>query len=190
MLFFKILVRKIRNRIELWQKSFRQLKYVLDDRVEIGEGNRFHKNASIKFYKPGKVKIGEDNEFLDGAKLISYGGDIVIGNHCSINPYTLIYGHGAGVTIGDRVLIAGHCVIISANHNFLDIAKPIQQQGISSKGVTIKDDVWIGAGCQILDGVTLENGAVIAAGSVVTKSVNPYTIVAGVPAKILKNYRL
>jgi hypothetical protein len=74
----KILIRRIRNRIELWRKTFRQLKYRLDDRIEIGKGNRFHHNASIIFYKPGKVIIGEYNEFLDGAKLMSYDGDIKI----------------------------------------------------------------------------------------------------------------
>ncbi len=59
-------------------------------------------------------------------------------------------------------------------------------QGLNKKGIKIGDNVWIGAGCTILDGVEIGTGSVVAAGSVVTKSVESYTIVAGVPAKVIK----
>jgi acetyltransferase-like isoleucine patch superfamily enzyme len=116
---------------------------------------------------------------------MTYGGIIEIGSNCSINPYTIIYGHGLGTKIGNNVLIAGHCMIIPANHNFSHTDVPINKQGINSKGIIIEDDVWIGSGCQILDGITIGKGAVIAAGAVVNKSVEPYNIVGGVPAKII-----
>ena len=116
---------------------------------------------------------------------MTYGGNITIGDFCSINPYTILYGHG-NLSIGNNVLIAAHCVIIPANHIFSDLDSPINSQGLTTKGIIIEDDVWIGAGCRILDGVTVGKGSIIAAGAVVNKDVEPYTIVGGVPAKIIK----
>jgi acetyltransferase-like isoleucine patch superfamily enzyme len=118
---------------------------------------------------------------------MAYGGCITIGDNCSINPYTVLYGHGKGLVIGSNVLIAGHCLIIPANHVFARTDITINKQGTASKGIIIEDDVWIGAGCQVLDGVTIGKGAIIAAGSVVNKSVDAYTIVGGVPAGFIKN---
>jgi acetyltransferase-like isoleucine patch superfamily enzyme len=116
---------------------------------------------------------------------MTYGGVIKIGDGCSINPYSILYGHG-NLTIGNNVLIAAHTVIIPANHNFKDLEIPIHQQGLTTKGICIEDNVWIGAGCKILDGVTIGFGAIVAAGAVVTKDVVPNTIVGGVPARLLK----
>jgi acetyltransferase-like isoleucine patch superfamily enzyme len=98
-----------------------------------------------------------------------------------------LYGHGKGLVIGNNVLIAGHCLIIPANHIFTRKDIPINKQGTESKGIIIEDDVWIAAGCQILDGVTIGKGAIIAAGSVVNKSVDAYSIVGGVPAVFIKS---
>jgi len=117
---------------------------------------------------------------------MTYGGSIKIGNDCSINPYTIIYGHGKGVSIGDKVLIAAHTLIIPSNHTFDKLDIPIGHQQPKSKGIIIRDNVWIGAGCQILDGVCINQGAVVAAGSVVNKDVPENAVVAGVPAMIIK----
>jgi acetyltransferase-like isoleucine patch superfamily enzyme len=133
----------------------------------------------------GTITIGKNTELLNGVMLMTYGGNIEIGERCSINPYTIVYGHG-GVKIGNNVLIAAHCVIIPANHNFDKTTIPINQQGLTTKGILIKDDVWIGSGCRILDGIEIGEGAIIAAGAVVNRNVEPYTIVGGVPAKFIK----
>jgi acetyltransferase-like isoleucine patch superfamily enzyme len=63
---------------------------------------------------------------------------------------------------------------------------PIRQQGSTSRGIQIEDDVWIGHGCSILDGVVIGRGAIVAAGSVVTKNVPSFAVVGGVPARVLK----
>ena len=104
----------------------------------------------------------------------------------TINPYTVIYSAG-GISIGDNVLIATHVVMSAHNHIYKDRNLLIRKQGISKIGINIGNDVWIGANATILDGVSIGNGAIIAAGSVVTKDVMPYTIFAGVPARFLKN---
>jgi acetyltransferase-like isoleucine patch superfamily enzyme len=100
----------------------------------------------------------------------------------SINPYTVIYGHG-GLRIGNNTRIAAHCIIVAANHRFEERSRPIREQGLTCKGIVVGEDVWVGSGVRILDGVEIEEGAIIAAGAVVTKKVDAFSIVAGVPAK-------
>jgi acetyltransferase-like isoleucine patch superfamily enzyme len=109
-------------------------------------------------------------------------GSVHIGSQSTLNPYSILYGHG-GLDIGDGVRIAAHTVVIPANHKFRSRQSPIWKQGLSKEGVQIKDDVWIGANCTILDGVTIGEGSIVAAGAVVTNSVPSYTVVAGVPAE-------
>ncbi|MBS4016793.1 MAG: acyltransferase [Dechloromonas sp.] len=91
-----------------------------------------------------------------------------------------------GVEIGDRVLIGYRTQILSANHRVPDGMERIFDAGHVRKRVTIGSDVWIGANCIILPGVSIGRGAVVAAGSVVSKNVEPFTVVAGVPARVVR----
>ncbi len=171
----------------------RIIKFIFQKKRKINKGI-IEKDKSVKVYKNvvlntdygGEINIGKNTELLYGVLLMTYGGNIHIGENCSINPYTVLYGHG-GLKIGNNVLIAGHCLIIPANHIFTDVNIPISKQGETRKGIIIQDNVWIGSGCRILDGVTIGEGAVVAAGAVVNKNVQPYTVVGGVPAKIIKH---
>jgi acetyltransferase-like isoleucine patch superfamily enzyme len=88
--------------------------------------------------------------------------------------------------IGDGVRIGAGTVIIPSNHVFSDPDVPIYLQGSAGTGICIEDDVWIGANCTILDGVHIGQGSVIAAGAVVNKDVAPYSVVGGVPARLIK----
>jgi len=139
----------------------------------------------LKQTNVGCLTLGNNVIIKDHALLLTYDGFIKIGDYCSINPYTVIYGHG-GVTIGDNVMIAASCVIVSSNHNFESIELPISKQGITSQGIHIESDVWIGSNVKILDGVTVGKGCVVASGAVVNKSLEPFGVYAGVPAKLVK----
>ena len=97
---------------------------------------------------------------------------------------TLIYGHG-GLTIGDRVLIAGHAAIFASSHIYDLPDVPITDQGYRARGVVIEDNVWIGSGARILDGITIGKGAIIGANAVITKSIRPGDKVGGIPAQSL-----
>lgn len=110
---------------------------------------------------------------------------VSIGRHISINEWVFIDGWG-GVTIGDYVRIAHRVSIISEDHLFDDPSLPIYTQGKIGKKVVINDDVWIGCGAIILKGVTIGHGAIIGAGSVVTKDVPKNAVVVGNPARIVK----
>ena len=110
-------------------------------------------------------------------------GDVVIGDHTRIGIHNTVIGP---VTIGSHVNLAQGITVTALNHNYKETGKRIDQQGVSTNPVVIGDDVWIGANAVILPGVTLGNHCVIAAGAVVTKDVPPHSLVAGVPAKIIK----
>lgn len=110
-------------------------------------------------------------------------GDVIIGNHTRIGLHNTIIGP---VTIGSHVNLAQGITITALNHNFDDSEKRIDQQGISTKEVVLEDDIWVGANAVILPGVTIGNHAVVAAGAIVTKDVPPHSLVAGVPAKVIR----
>lgn len=110
-------------------------------------------------------------------------GDVIIGNHTRIGLHNTIIGP---VTIGSHVNLAQGITITALNHNFDDSEKRIDQQGISTKEVVLEDDIWVGANAVILPGVTIGKHAVVAAGSIVTKDVPPHSLVAGVPAKVIR----
>lgn len=112
-------------------------------------------------------------------------GQISLGERVSINQRTIING-GGGVCIGDNVLIGPRVTIYSVNHEFMSRNQLIADQGMIKKSVRIENDVWIGAGSIILPGVLLGKGCVVAAGSIVTKNVAEYAVVAGNPAKVIK----
>jgi len=111
-------------------------------------------------------------------------GDVLIGAGSVINAGCVIY-TGHGVRIGANVLIAANCTLAATNHEYRDPARLIRDQGFmpSRGGVVIEDDVWIGAGSVLLDGVIVRQGCVIAAGSVVRDERPAYSISAGAPAK-------
>lgn len=130
----------------------------------------------------GKISIGS-NTFVDRGVIVrALGGRIDIGADCSVNAYSVLYG-GGGLHIGRGVRIAPHTVIVPGNHIFADASVFIKDQGLSQRGILVEDDVWIGAGARILDGVVLKKGTVVGAGAVVTKSTEALSVVAGVPAR-------
>lgn len=133
----------------------------------------------------GAVNIGEDSIVRAGTMLLPSGGSIVIGSRSSLNQYVVINGYG-GVLIGNDVMIAAFCSIFAANHCTDRTDIPIRQQEMVTKGgVVIEDDVWLGTHSVVLDGVRIGRGSVIAAGAVVIRDVAPFSIVGGVPAKVI-----
>lgn len=135
------------------------------------------------------AKIGKDTNIHPTA-LIREGEFVTIGNHCLINHNNLIQAgksQNGSITIGDYVHTGANVMMIAFNHGFYTRDIPIKQQDYLEAPIVIGNDVWIGGGSIILAGITIGDGAVIAAGAVVNKDVPAYTIVGGVPAKVLKN---
>ncbi len=140
---------------------------------------------------PGGIEIGSGTLVMHGAILHVYNfrnlpqSGIRIGSDSLIGENSIIRGQG-GVKIGNRVYTSPYTQIIAVNHVFDDPERPFIEQGITAEGIVIEDDVWLGAGAIITDGIKVGQGAVVAAGAVVTKDVPPRTVVAGVPARVIK----
>lgn len=111
-------------------------------------------------------------------------GFVHIGAGSGVGQGTVLYGNG-GLAIGDDVLIAGQCFIVASSHAHARRDLPMSRQGFTARGITIANNVWIGAGAKILDGVTIGEGAIVGANAVVTRDVAPWTRVAGIPARPL-----
>jgi acetyltransferase-like isoleucine patch superfamily enzyme len=120
-----------------------------------------------------------------GVVIRTYGGNIVLAENVFLGEYVVIYGHG-GVEIGANTLIAMHCSLVSSNHVIPTPDLLIRSQPDKIRPLKIGSDVWIGAGCRILGGLTIGNGCVIGAGAVVTRDMPPYSICIGNPAKVLR----
>ncbi|HXK62291.1 MAG TPA: acyltransferase [Acidobacteriota bacterium] len=140
---------------------------------------------------PNGIDIGKNTLVMYGSVLHVYNfrnmphSGISIGQDSLIGEYNVIRGQG-GVRIGDRVYTSPMVQILAVNHVFDDPSRPFIEQGITAEGITVEDDVWIGSGAILTDGVTVGKGAVIGAGSVVTRDVPSYTVVAGIPARVIK----
>ena len=136
------------------------------------------------------------NVYINNKRKIRFGKNTLIFYGAFINPTDLEIGDNVGIGVncflcgkvrmGDNVMIGPNVSIPGANHNFDLLNIPMVEQGNTIIGTTIEDNVWVGANCTILDGVTIGSGSIIAAGSVVTKNVADNSIMAGVPARLIK----
>jgi acetyltransferase-like isoleucine patch superfamily enzyme len=145
---------------------------------------------------PRAISIGKKVLIRKGARLEAVGEwdgkkpKIVIGDGTSAQFY-FHCGAAKSIIIGENVLIAGNVYITDHDHKFDDLSRaPIDCSELIAKPVVIEDGAWLGEGCRILKGVTVGKRAVIGANAVVTKDVPAYTIVGGVPAKLISTIKL
>jgi acetyltransferase-like isoleucine patch superfamily enzyme len=137
--------------------------------------------------KDHTIKLGKGS-YVRSYSILNSGhpnGFIEIGEDSAIGHGVQIHGLG-GVTIGNNVLIAGQSFIVALSHKYDDTDKYISEQGFSAKGITIEDDVWIGANVKVIDGVTIKKGSIIGAGSFVNKDIDEYCIAAGSPCRVIR----
>ncbi len=153
--------------------------------IAVGNGTLIESGALLDCSE-GSICIGPGARIRSGARIYAWGGRIEAGGDVSVNSGAIIYGTG-GVAIGDHVRIAANTVIVASSHIFSNAAIPITEQGHTAKGIVIEADVWIGANATILDGVVIGRGSVVAAGAVVTQSIAPFSVVGGIPARLIKS---
>lgn len=168
----------------------RRVRLRFASNIRLGHGVYLDENVYIHAC-PSGVEIGDNSLVMHGAILHVYNfrdlphSGIKIGKQSLIGEYTVIRGQG-GVTIGDRVYTSPMTQLIAVNHVFEDPDRPFIEQGITAKGIIIEDDVWLGANSVITDGVRVGRGAVVAASAVVTKDVPAHSVVAGIPARVIR----
>ena len=191
---------KVRNKLKNNPKWKKFIDWVIMNQVETrprwfvrmlapiyqhrGKHSVIHRSARMDTPPYRKFSIGDYSVIESFACVNNAVGDVMIGDHTRIGLHNTIIGP---VKIGNHVNLAQGITVTALNHNFNDAEKRIDEQGVSTNPVTIEDDVWVGANAVILPGVTIGNHCVVAAGAVVTKEVPPHSLVAGVPAKVIKN---
>lgn len=148
-----------------------------------GKHSKIHRSVRMDTPPYRRFSLGDYSVVESYSCINNAVGDVIIGNHTRVGLHNTVIGP---VTIGNHVNLAQGITVTALNHNFTEKDMRIDEQGVSTTPVTIGDDIWIGANAVILPGVTIGNHSVVAAGAVVTKDVPPHTLVAGVPAKIIK----
>ncbi len=192
----KDVVRERFNRNPKWKKF---LDWVIMNQVETrprwfirllaplyqhrGRHSVIHHSARMDTPPYRKFSLGDYSVIESYACINNAVGDVMIGDHTRIGLHNTIIGP---VIIGSHVNLAQGITVTALNHNFENSKKRIDEQGVSTSAVVIEDDIWIGANAVILPGVTIGHHSVVAAGAVVTKDVPPHSLVAGVPAKVIK----
>ncbi len=190
---------KVRNKLKNNPKWKKFIDWVIMNQVETrprwfvrllapiyqhrGKHSVIHRSTRMDTPPYRKFSLGDYSVIESFACINNAVGDVMIGDHTRIGLHNTIIGP---VEIGSHVNLAQGITVTALNHNFGDTEKRIDEQGVSTNPVTIEDDVWIGANAVILPGVTIGNHCVVAAGAVVTKDVPPHSLVAGVPAKVIK----
>jgi acetyltransferase-like isoleucine patch superfamily enzyme len=129
--------------------------------------------------------IGKNSTIEDFSVINNGMGPVSIGDGVRVGLSNVVIGP---VTIGNNVIFAQNVVVSGLNHSYKDISAPICKQPCTTAEIVVEDECWIGANAVITAGVKIGRHSVVAAGSVVTKDVPPYSVAAGNPAKIIRQY--
>lgn len=179
-LVLKAMMPKNQARPRLWVKLF-----LNPFKHQKGKNSRICRNSRIDVMPFNNFVLGADSTIEDFCTINNGVGDVLIGDRCRVGMSNVIIGP---VTIGNDVILAQNIVLSGLNHGYEDITLPPHNQPVTKKKITLEDEVWIGANAVVVAGVTIGKHSVVAAGSIVTKDVPPYTVVAGNPARIIKKY--
>jgi acetyltransferase-like isoleucine patch superfamily enzyme len=150
-----------------------------------GKGSIVRNSVRMDVFPFGEFSLGERSIIESYATINNGVGSVKIGSDVTIGISNVIIGP---VQIGNHVILAQNIVVSGLNHGYEDVTVPIHQQTCTTKEIVIGDESWIGANTVIVAGVHIGKHAVVAAGSIVTKDVPDFSIVAGNPAKLIRQY--
>lgn len=196
-LIFNILARRVFMLIRGFFKTGRKVfvgsntKIHNSKNIVFGKSVTIDKNCIIDGFSSQKivfgdcVKIGAYSTVTSTSHLSKYGKGITIGSNSATGQFTE-FGAAGGIEIGNDVIMGSYVSFHSENHNFLDTTKLIREQGVTSKGIKIGNNVWVGAKVTFLDGCSVADNSVVAAGAVVNGVYPNNSIIGGIPAKVLK----
>lgn len=195
----KRVLRKLSSSLRMlyWQKRVAKMDgecaiqpgavFEYPDNIHIGQACGIARHALLRANTskhPG-ITLGNRVSLLENTLLNANSGSISIDDRSWLGPFSVILGNG-GVSIGKDVMIASHCTINTVSHHAGDTSIPMNGQGIYTDPVVIEDDVWLGIGSIILQGVRIGKGSIIGAGAVVTHDIPPYSVAVGTPAKVIR----
>ncbi len=161
-------------------------------RLSLGERVFIDDDVTVYAHRDGgEVRIGPECSVQRHTIFeLAQGGNIIIGRNTHIQAGCHLTAALGSICIGDDVQLAPRCALYPYQHGYRDLEQAMCWQPITSKGdIVIEDDVWLGVGAIVLDGVTIGRGAVIGAGAVVTESIPAYAIAVGAPARVVGHRR-
>lgn len=176
---YRMLMNDIEARPRLW---LRLLQFTYTKR---GKGSKIYSSVRKDITPFNRFELGKRSVIESFACINNAVGDVIIGEATRVGLRNTIIGP---VKIGNNVILAQNIVLSALNHSYEKTTECIAAQKVTTSQITIEDDVWIAANCTITAGVTIGKHSVVAAGAVVTKDIPPYSLAAGVPAKIIKKY--
>lgn len=159
--------------------------FVLGKNVTIESYTILDGYASQKIILGDNTKIGSFSKLLSTSHFSKLGVGLKMGNNSAIGDYTH-FGAPGGIEIGDDVIMGSYISFHAENHNFSDTTKLIREQGVTSKGIKLGNNIWVGAKVTFLDGCVVGNNSVVAAGAVVNGVYPDNSVIGGVPAKVIK----
>ena len=175
---------EIRAWAEPWQREL-QAELCARERVRLGEGCFVAPDAKLFAEPHREIVLGARCSIAAGCFL---HGPLRLGDEVSVNPRVVLDGGRAGIVVGNGTRIAVDVHVFAWNHG-MTAEQPIREQAVTSRGIQIGEDVWIGAGAGITDGVTIGDHAVVGMHAVVTRDVPAWAIVAGSPARVVGDRR-
>jgi len=159
-----------------------QLKFSL-----VVKGWKYIQKTQLQWYLLRLGAVGKNVTIMNGC-IFPHPGSVFIGNHVFINFHSVLFSApNAGITIADNVVIGPRCMFVTGGHAIDEPNVPIIDNPATAAPIVIEENVWIGANVTILPGVRIAKGCVVGAGSVVTKDTKPFTVVAGVPARLIRS---
>ena len=150
-----------------------------------GKGACIRRRTRMDVVPWNKFELGNNSTIEDFSAINNGVGPVIIGDRTKIGLSNTIIGP---VTIGNDIRLAQNITLSGLNHSYSDIALPIHAQGVTTSQIIIEDETWIGANVVIVAGVTVGKHCIIAAGSIVTKNIPPYSVAVGNPARVIKQY--
>ena len=175
-----LMVHPYATRPRLWVRLF-----VYPFIIKRGKGSIIKRKARLDIFPSKTFSIGYRTVIEDYTIINNGMGDIIIGDRCAITSRVKLVGP---VTLGNMVTIGSGAQITGLTHNFENVDIPIKDQGVAPNRTTVDNDVWIGGNSVIIQGLKIGTHCIIASGSVVTRDVPSYSVVAGNPARVIKQY--
>ena len=165
----------------------KKLRYIAYKPLFKKVNGKFSIDTGVTILGFENITLGNNISFQKNSYIYANdGGNLIIGNDFFLGTNSQLSAVRGDIRVGNNVLIAPNCILRPDDHKFIDKNQLIINQGYNIGQIIIKDDVWIASNSVILRDVTLAIGCVVAAGSIVNKNVNEYTVVGGVPAKLIK----
>jgi acetyltransferase-like isoleucine patch superfamily enzyme len=191
--FCQRFVMLLRGYLFLGKRIFVGKKVKINNRSNLSFGKnctleslvRIDAYAKQKISFGSNVKIGSYTILSSTSHFSHFGIGLRMGDNSAVGEFSY-FGAAGGIEIGDNVIMGQYISFHSENHNFSDKKASIREQGTSSQGIKLGNNIWVGAKVTFLDGTEIGDHSVVAAGAVVTGKFPPHSIIGGIPAKIIK----